>query len=118
MEAETEAAVLRALEEKRLFPISVAGQGAPAPGETAKRRRRRVKSRDVGVMYGQMADLLGSGVPLLRTIDSLVRSTAAPALRELLREIRGSVAEGKSLTDSMRQYPETFPPLHTAMVQA
>ncbi len=57
-------------------------------------------------------------MPLLRALDSLVKSTASLPLRELLREIRGSVAEGKSLTESMRQYPETFPPLHTAMVQA
>jgi general secretion pathway protein F len=118
MEADTEAAVLRALEEKRLFPISVAGQGAATTGDRAARPRKRAKSRDVGIMYGQMADLLGSGVPLLRTLDSLVKSTAAPALRELLRDIRSSVAEGKSLTESMRLFPETFPPLHTAMVQA
>jgi len=118
MEAETEAAVLRMLEEKRLFPISVAGQGARASGETAPRARRRAKARDVGIMYGQLADLLGSGVPLLRALDSLIKSSASQALRELIREIRSSVAEGKTLTDSMRQYPETFPPLHTAMVQA
>lgn len=121
MEADTEAAVLRMLEEKRLFPISVAGQGgAGARTSTGApaRPRRRVKARDIGTMYGQMADLLGSGVPLLRSLDSLIRSTATPSLRELLREIRASVAEGKSLTESMRQYPETFPPLHTAMVQA
>lgn len=119
MEADTEAAVLRALEEKRLYPISVAGHGAGASGDSARTRpRRRVKTRDVGIMYGQLADLLGSGVPLLRALDSLVKSTAAPALRDLLREIRGAVAEGKSLTDSLRQYPEIFPPLHTAMVQA
>ena len=51
MEADTEAAVLRMLEEKRLFPISVAGQGgagARTPGGTTPRPRRRVKSRDVG----------------------------------------------------------------------
>ena len=118
MEADTEAAVLRALEEKRLFPISVSGQGAKAPGTKPERPRRRVKSRDLGVMYGQLADLLGSGVPLLRALDSLIKSTTATGLRELLREIRASVAEGKSLHESVRQYPEVFPPLHAAMVQA
>ena len=118
IEADTEAAVLRALEEKRLFPISVSGEGAKAPGAKPERVRRRVKSRDLGIMYGQLADLLGSGVPLLRALDSLIKSTAASSLRDLLREIRGSVAEGKSLQESVRQYPEVFPPLHAAMIQA
>jgi general secretion pathway protein F/type IV pilus assembly protein PilC len=118
IEADTEAAVLRVLEEKRLFPISVSGAGAKAPGAKPERPRRRVKSRDLGIMYGQLADLLGSGVPLLRALDSLIKSTAASSLRELLREIRASVAEGKSLHESTRQYPEVFPPLHAAMIQA
>jgi general secretion pathway protein F/type IV pilus assembly protein PilC len=69
-------------------------------------------------MYGQMADLIGSGVPLLRAMDSLVKSSVSPGLRELLREIRARVAEGKSLTDALRDFPEVFPVLHTAMIQA
>ena len=115
LEADTEPAALRALAEKGLFPISVLGR-AGAPGRPAK--KRRVKGSDLGNCYGQLADLLGSGVPLLRALDSLVKSTPNPNLRSLLKEIRVAVADGKSLTDTLRQWPETFPPLHTAMIQA
>jgi general secretion pathway protein F/type IV pilus assembly protein PilC len=117
LEAESEAAVLRLLGEKRLFPVSVRGKGLGHDGKE-KPRRRRVRSRDLGILYGQLADLLGSGVPLLRALDSLIRSTASASLRELLKEIRVSVAEGKSLTEALRQFPEVFPILHTAMIQA
>jgi len=116
LEAETEAAALRLIEERRLFPVSVRGKGAAAPD--AKPRKRRVKSRDLGLMYGQLADLLGSGVPLLRAMDTLIKSTVSASLRDLLKEIRASVADGRTLTDSMKQYPEVFPTLHTAMIQA
>ncbi|MFM7213909.1 MAG: type II secretion system F family protein, partial [Verrucomicrobiota bacterium] len=115
LEADSEGAALRMLEEKRLFPVSVKGVGAAASG---KPRRRRVKAAELGLLYGQLADLLGSGVPLLRAMDSLVKSTPSPPVKELLREIRASVADGRSLTETLRQYPEVFPPLHTAMVQA
>ena len=117
LEADTEAAVLRLLEDKRLFPLTVqSGVNAAATGRGFF--KRRVRTRDVGIMYGQLADLIGSGVPLLRALDSLVRSTVNPKLIEMMKEIRASVADGKSLTESMRQFPETFTPLHTAMVQA
>lgn len=116
VDAETPAAVLAVLEERKLFPVSVSGQGA-APGRP-EGMRRRVRSSDLGVMYGQLADLLGSGVPLLRSMDSLIRSTVSVSLKELLREIRAKVADGKTLTEAMREHPEVFPPLHTAMVQA
>lgn len=117
LEADTEAAVLRALEEKDLFPISIAGSGPAVKGGKSL-FTRRIRSRDVGIMYGQLADLIGSGVPLLRALDSLIRSTVNQRLAAMLREIRGSIADGKTLTDSLREFPETFPLLHTAMIQA
>src|SRR5262245_50713475 len=114
LEAESEAAVLRVLEEKRLFPVSVQGKGlASGP---ARPRRRRVRTRDLGIMYGQLADLIGSGVPLLRALDCLIKSTVHVGLRDLLKEIRAKVADGKSLTDSLREFPEVFPTLHVAMI--
>lgn len=116
VEADSEAAALRLIGEKRLFPVSVVGKGMVSG--KAKPKTYRVRSRDLGVMYGQLADLLGSGVPLLRALDSLVKSTVSSGLQDLLKQIRISVAEGKSLTDALREYPEVFPILHTAMVQA
>ena len=116
MEAESEAMVLRLLEGKRLFPIAVTGRAGPSKGK--KRLFGRVRNRDVGMMYGQLADLIGSGVPLLRALDSLIRSTVNPRLTDILKKVRGDVAEGKSLNEALREFPHVFPPLHTAMVQA
>ena len=116
LEAENEAAALRVLGERRLLPVAVQPKGGGPAGAPPK--KRRVKGADLGMCYGQLADLLGAGVPLLRALDSLVKSTPNPNLRELLREIRAAVADGKSLTETLRQWPEVFPPLHTAMIQA
>lgn len=113
--ADSEAAALRMLDERDLFPLSLSS-GA-SPGGT-RGTRRRVRTRDVGLMYGQLADLIGSGVPLLRALDSLIKSTINKRLAGILREVRAAVADGKSLTDSLRDHPDTFPPLHTAMIQA
>ena len=69
-------------------------------------------------MYGQLSDLLGSGVPLLRALKSLVKSTVNKRLADVLREIHNEVADGKSLHESMAGHQEIFPTLHTVMVQA
>ena len=115
--ADSEAAVLRVLDEKDLFPIAIRNLGG-----SAKRRKqlfsRGIPSRDVGIMYSQLGDLLGSGVPLLRALNSLVKSTVNLRLRDVLKEVHGAVADGKSLTQAMREHPEVFPPLHLAMIQA
>lgn len=113
--AETEAAALRVLDERSLFPLTLRDQSKATRQQTT---RRRVRTRDVGVMYGQLADLIGAGVPLLRALDSLIKSTVNARLVEVLREVRAAVADGKSLNEAFREFPEVFPPLHTAMVQA
>jgi general secretion pathway protein F len=117
MMADSEAAVLRVLDEKELFPVGIKNL-AGAEADKQRRLKGRIPSRDVGVMYSQLADLIGSGVPLLRALNSLVRSTVNVRLREVLKEVQAAVADGKSLTESMRQHPHVFSPLHTAMVQA
>jgi general secretion pathway protein F len=117
LEAESEAAVLRLLEEKNLFPVAVEGKAKAQPGKRSF-FQMRVRSRDIGVMYGQLSDLIGSGVPLLRALDSLIRSTVNRRLAEILKQVRAEVADGKTLTDALRAFPEVFPQLHTAMVQA
>ncbi|MGN6386622.1 MAG: type II secretion system F family protein [Verrucomicrobiota bacterium] len=116
LEADNEAAVLRLLEEKSLFPVTVTPKGAQR-NERA-RKGKGVRGRDVGTMYGQLADLIGSGGPLLRAIDTLIKSTPNRNLVVVLKEIRGAVADGKSLNESMKQFPEIFPILHTSMIQA
>jgi len=77
LDVESEAAVLRVLDEKELFPVlirSLAGGGQ----QGQRRLKGRIASRDLGIMYSQLADLLGSGVPLLRALKSLVKSTINP----------------------------------------
>ncbi|MBN2508411.1 MAG: type II secretion system F family protein [Verrucomicrobia bacterium] len=117
VEAESEAAVLRVLEEKKLFPLQVHA-GAAERRARFQWRKRKVRNREVGVLYGQMADLIGSGVPLMRALDTLIKSTVSRPLVEILKQIRANVSDGKSLTEAMRDHPDVFPPLHTAMVQA
>ena len=112
LEAEGEAAAVRRLSERQLFPVNIASADA------SRSKRRRVSSRDIGMMYGQLADLIGSGVPMLRALDSLIRSTVHSQLKAILKEVRTAVADGQTLTDALRKFPEVFPPLHTSMVQA
>lgn len=114
LNVESEAAVLRVLDERQLFPIAVRS----ADTARGQRRKARVASRDLGIMYSQLADLLGSGVPLMRALRSLVKSTVNPRLREVLKEIQSAVSDGKSLTEALRAQPEVFSTLHIAMVQA
>ncbi|MDP6893576.1 MAG: type II secretion system F family protein, partial [Verrucomicrobiota bacterium] len=63
IESEGKAAATRLLEDRELFPIDI---WDIEDNEGSSSFRRNIPSRDLGIMYGQLSDLLGSGVPLLR----------------------------------------------------
>ena len=106
IEADAVGNATRSLESHDLFPIDVWNV---EDNENTTSFRRRISSRDLGIMYGQLSDLLGSGVPLLRALKSLVKSTVNKRLADVLREIHNEVADGKSLHESMSGHQDIFP---------
>lgn len=114
IQADSEAAVLRSLDQLQLLPVEVSEQ------QVQKRmfRRGRVRAGDVGVVYAQLSDLLQAGVPLLRALDTLLAATPDPRLVEVLKIVRDDIAAGDTLAGAMGKHPRVFPSLHMAMVRA
>jgi len=115
IEADGEGAAIQLLERKELYPVDIWNTEDKADNRLF---RGRISNRDLGIMYGQLSDLLGSGVPLLRALKSIVKSTVNKRLKGVLSDIHNSVADGKSLYESMAEHHNIFPALHTVMVQA
>ena len=115
IDADGEGAAIQLLERKELYPVDIWNTEDKADNRLF---RGRISNRDLGIMYGQLSDLLGSGVPLLRALKSIVKSTVNKRLKGVLGDIHNSVADGKSLYESMAEHPNIFPALHTVMVQA
>ncbi len=114
MQADSEAAVVRTLGERALYPVRVLPQ-APASG---KRWGERVRLRELGVTYGQLADLLAAGVPMLRALDILARTAVNASLGKVISEVREDVASGMTLADALAKRSHVFAELHVAMVRA
>jgi general secretion pathway protein F len=112
--AGSEREVMAMLDARGLFPVSIAAKKPLATGKIGG----RVGSRHLATFYSQLADLLHSGVPLLRSLDILERQGAKEALREVIREVRARVADGTSIADSMAQHPRVFDELAISMIRA
>src|SRR5262249_16004142 len=76
------------------------------------------KARHVSTAFSQLADLLHSGVPLLRSLEILERQSTAPALSAVIKDVRAQVAEGTNLADAMAKHPKAFNDLTVSMVRA
>ncbi|MCH8968409.1 MAG: type II secretion system F family protein [Planctomycetes bacterium] len=68
--------------------------------------------------YGQLADLLRAGVPMMRSLEVLARQSSNPLMKEISREIAEDVAGGMSLADAMSKHPQAFVELYVSMVRA
>ncbi len=112
--ANNERDVVAMLDARGLFPVKVQVSASAA----ASHFGRKVRSKHLTTLYSQMADLLHSGVPLLRSLELMERQTSIPALKETLRDIRADVAEGTSLADAMNKHPRAFNELTVSMVRA
>src|SRR5438093_8832033 len=106
------------LDSRGMFPVRVAVSKSAATTGGRWRFGRRIRGRYMAAFYSQLADLLHSGVPMLRSLDILERQSSQPALANVLREVRAKVADGTSLAEAMSQHPKAFNELAVSMVRA
>lgn len=115
IQADSEAAVLRTLDERKLFPVRIDCHQAPAQTNPAG---RPVNMRELGMFYQQLADLLNAGAPVLRAMDTVRRATTNPRMAKIITTMREDVAAGQALAHAMAKHPRAFPELHQAMIRA
>jgi general secretion pathway protein F len=113
--ANSEREVMSMLDARGLFPITVTAIKDASVGHGWQ---KRIKPRAMAMFYTQLADLLRSGVPLLRSMDILERQSSTPALSQVIREVKAKVADGTTLADAMAAYPKAFNELAISMVRA
>lgn len=112
--AATQREALTAISSRNLYPLEVRS-------ETAPRRlfgRRKVPAQAMAVLYGQIADLLRSGVPLLRALNIVRHQSTHPVLKDVLGEVARRVEDGAGLGDAMARFPGVFSEMAVSMVRA
>src|SRR6516225_2815576 len=115
--AVSEREAMAMLDARGLFPVRIEAAKAKASSFQLG-SNRRIRSKYMAPFYSQLADLLRSGVPLLRSLDILERQSSNPSLSEVVREVRSRVADGTGLAEAMSQHPKAFNELAVSMVKA
>ncbi len=114
--AGSEREALAQLAGRDLFPVKVSADKsavAVTAGQAIK-----VPSRVVAPVYSQLAALLRSGVPLLRSLQVISEQTSQSKLRAVLEDVRSRVEDGTTLADAMAHNPKAFDELSVSIVRA
>jgi len=87
--------------------------GAPrAPGG------RRLKPNELSTITREISDLLGAGMTLGRALHTLAQRREDRARARLFEALRDEIVRGASLSESLENRPDLFPPLYASMVRA
>jgi type IV pilus assembly protein PilC len=139
VEAASSNAAITQLRQAGYFPTSVieeaisgpdgkeARRGAAAMARTTKPRakkgivlfrRRKVKSKILMVFTRQLATLVEAGLPLLKSLNVLVKQERDKLMKNTIIKVADSVQSGSTFSDALALHPRIFNDLYVNMVRA
>jgi general secretion pathway protein F len=123
LDADSDMVAREKLRASGIFPVEIKEalskpKGLPSEPGSVVRLLRGVKPAEVSVMTRQLSTLLGAGVPLIGSLESLVAQITNPTFKKIMAQVKDSVNEGNSLALSLSQHPKVFPSIYVNMVQS
>jgi len=103
-------------------------EGKEAAPEKKKKKKKGLmalqigggpSSEDISVFTRQMSTLVQAGLPLLRSLEVMIKQQEKkPKFKAMLENISEKVSSGGNLSDGLALYPKTFDNLFVNMVKA
>jgi len=134
--ANNEAEAIQQLRAKGLYPTQIQEEGkekkskavASAKGAKGKTKAKaksskgnlggRVKPKSLMIFTRQLATLIDSGLPLLRSLTVLEKQEPNPVLKATVYALADNVQGGSTFSESLAQHPKIFNKLYVNMVKA
>jgi type IV pilus assembly protein PilC len=114
MEAESEDAVNQRLRSQQLQPTKVKKKAK----ELSFQIGSGVAQKDIVTFTRLFATMIDAGLPIVQCLDILQGQTDNKIFANVLRDIKSSVEQGATFSDSLRRHPKVFDHLYTNLVQA
>jgi type IV pilus assembly protein PilC len=114
MEAESEDAVNQRLRAQQLQPTKVKKKGK----EFKFQLGTGVSSKDIVTFTRLFATMIDAGLPIVQCLDILQGQTDNKLFANVLRDVKSSVEQGATFSDSLRRHPKVFDHLYVNLVQA
>jgi len=139
VEAASTNAAINQLRQAGYFPTSVFEEAIASPdGKAARRRaakmapvtkpraktgivlfqRKKIKGKILMIFTRQLATLIDSGLPLLRSLNVLAKQERDKVLKNTINKLGDSVQSGNTFSDALALHPKIFNDLYVNMIKA
>lgn len=116
IQADSETAAARVLIAQGFVPLNVKEQ--IGDGSFLSRITGRITTKDKVVFTRQLATLIGAGLPLSQSLNTVVEQTENKQLQSVVQDVIVSVEGGHSLSDSFAKHPRVFNEVFLALISA
>ena len=116
VQAESENAAAKLLTEQGFAPLKIELQDEKT-GFFA-RLSGRITHKDKIVFTRQLATLIGAGLPLAQSLNTVQEQTPNKRMQEIAQEVLSDVEGGKALSSAFGKHPEVFDTVYIALVSA
>ena len=114
MEAESEDAVNQRLRAQQLQPTKVKKKAREFNIQIGS----GVSPKDLVTFTRLFATMIDAGLPIVQCLDILQGQTDNKIFANILRDVKSSVEQGATFSDSLRRHPKVFDHLYVNLVQA
>jgi type IV pilus assembly protein PilC len=114
MEAETENTVNTRLRQQQLNPTKVKKKSSGKGFQIGT----GVGQKDLVTFTRLFATMIDAGLPIVQCLDILANQTDNKFFQVILKDVKSSVEQGSTFSDSLRKHPKVFDPLYCNLVQA
>lgn len=122
LEGDTPRSVRQALREQSLTPVSV----TQIESKTARKHagsqslgvRRSLSGAELSLVTRQLATLVQAGLPLEEALQAIGEQSEKPKTKSIILGVRAKVREGYSLAKSLGDFPQAFPAMFRATIDA
>jgi type IV pilus assembly protein PilC len=137
VEAPSSNAAITQLRQAGYFPTNVIEEAISSPDGQAARaakmtrttkprvkkgivlfKRKKVKSKILMIFTRQLATLIDSGLPLLRSLNVLAKQERDKVMKNTINKVADSVQSGSTFSDALALHPRIFNNLYVNMVKA
>jgi general secretion pathway protein F len=119
IEGDTPRHARQLLRERGLSPLDVREVAeSKQSGASLFNRGGGLSSTELALFTRQLATLVRSGLPLDESLTAVSEQSESKRVKRIALGVRAGVVEGNSLASSLEQFPNAFPTLFRATVEA
>ncbi len=104
------------LKKQGLRPIVVKVAGSDT--KSSKRRRGKVKNKDLVIFTRQLSTMISAGVPLPRSLVTMQDQSESKYFKTVISSITKDVESGIALGEAFEKFPNVFSEVYINMVKA